>query len=89
MGNACICCASLDTLCSLAAATKCQAMVNVKDIQCEIKIAYVESGRVGSTNELGDGEHTANLSTSVKLRTLNAWRSLSATVEQIPETQLA
>ena len=44
-------------------------MMNIKDTRVNIKNNYVESGRVGSINELG--EYTDNIATSVKLRLQN------------------
>ena len=48
---------------------------------------YVESGHVGSINELG--QHPENISTSIKLQLLNMRRSLSAATGQAREMQLA
>ena len=68
--------------------SKWQAVVNVKRIpSVKINKKLVESGHVGSIIELG--EHHVNISTYVKLRLLNTWRSLSTTMEQTRETLLA
>ena len=50
--------------------------MNVKDIQCNFKNTFVESGRVGSIQYIFQlREHTLNISTSIKLRLLNTWCS--------------